>query len=70
MPRRPLRLTERENTFIVRGNARAVLADGGFRGVYAGTAGGWILDLHRMADLLAYLDSRGVPYVVSPQEVA
>lgn len=63
--RKPLWIIERENTFIVKGNARLLLERGGFRGVYVGTVRGWILDSHRQADLMAYLDSRRVPYVVT-----
>lgn len=50
---------------VVRGNAHAVLAAGGFRGLYVGTVHGWMLDAHRLPDLLAYLESRRIPYRLS-----
>jgi hypothetical protein len=65
MARRPLWIIEQGHCFIVKGNARQFLADGGFRGVYVGTVRGWILDRHRQADLMAYLEARGVPYAVT-----
>lgn len=71
MPRKPLWIIEQGNTFIVKGNAKMVLAEGKFRGLYVGTVHGWILDRHRLPDLLAYLDSRHVPYEVTKRgEVA
>jgi hypothetical protein len=62
MPRRPLNIENRETTIVVRGNARMLLQDGGFHALYVGTVRGWILDRHRLPDLLAYLDHRRVPY--------
>lgn len=61
----PLLILERDTTIVVRGNARTVLADGGFRGVYNGVARGWVLDRHRLPDLLAYLDARRIGYRVT-----
>ena len=63
--RRPLSLVEQGRTFVVRGNAFQLLKDGGFRGVYAGTVRGWLLDTRRLPDLCAYLDSRRIPYTLS-----
>ena len=62
---KPLTIVERETTIVVLGNAKLVLETGHFRGIYAGTVQGWILDRHRLPDLLAYLDSRRVGYVVT-----
>ena len=65
MARKPLWIIEQGQSFIVKGNAPQVLTDGGFRGIYVGTVRGWVLDAHRLADLLAYLDSRRVTYRVT-----
>lgn len=64
MPRKPLHITRERRHIVVRGNAKFLLQDGGFRGPYVGTVKGWILDGHRLPDLLVYLDHRGVPYVL------
>ena len=66
MNRQPLFILERETTIVVRGNAHALLRDGGFRGLYVGTVRGWILDRKRLPDLCAYLTSRRVPFEVTP----
>ena len=68
--RKPLSLVEQGRTFVVRGNAHAVLKDGGFRGLYAGTVRGWILDPRRLADLCAYLERRGIPYTLAREDSA
>lgn len=65
MARKPLWIIENGNTIIIKGNAKLILTEGGFRGMYVGTVKGWMLDRHRMPDLLAYLDSRRVPYEVT-----
>jgi len=63
--RKPLWLIEQPgNTFVVRGDAMMLLKAGGFRGVYSGSARGWILDRRRLPDLCAFLASRHVPYEV------
>ncbi len=63
--RKPLSIVEQERTFIVRGDAYAVLKDGGFRGLYNGVARGWVLDTKRLPDLTAYLDSRRIGYTLT-----
>jgi hypothetical protein len=70
MPRRPINIENRETTIVVRGNARMLLQDGGFRGIYAGTVRGWILNHERLPDLLAYLDHRRVPYRLTGRQGA
>ena len=61
----PLHIAQDGRTIVVRGNAAHVLQVGGFRGIYVGTVRGWMLDSHRLPDLLAYLDSRGISYRLS-----
>jgi hypothetical protein len=70
MPRKPLWIIENGNTVIVKGNAKLLLHEGKFRGLYVGTVKGWLLDRHRMPDLLAFLDSRHVPYEVTRRDGA
>ena len=65
--RHPISIIERENTIVVRGNARMLLEAGQFKGIYAGTVRGWMLDLDRLADLTAFLDSRRVAYRVTTE---
>jgi len=65
MARKPLWIIEQGQSFVVKGNARQILADGGFRGIYVGTVRGWILDRHRQADFMAYLDAHRPPYQVT-----
>jgi hypothetical protein len=62
--RQPLRIVRQGKCIVVRGNARQILLDGRFTPYYVGTLKGFMLDAHREGDLLAYLDSRGVPYVL------
>ena len=51
---------------VLRGYRAAELArDAGLKPIWAGSARGWILDLHRLTDLAAYLDYRGVEYFVT-----
>lgn len=63
--RTPLWIVVRSNTIVVKGNARAVLQAGGFKGIYVGTVRGLLLDRDRLPDLEAYLESRGVAYSVT-----
>lgn len=65
MPRKPLWVIENGKTYIVKGNARQVLLDGGFTPYYVGTVRGFMVDADRVPDLLAYLDSRHVAYEVT-----
>lgn len=62
--RPPLRIAKQGSCIVVKGNARQILLDGRFTPYYVGTVRGFMIDAHREADLLAYLDSRGVPYVL------
>jgi hypothetical protein len=63
--RQPLRIVKQGSCIVIRGNAKLILDKSPFRPLYVGgNARGWMLDAHREADLLAYLDSRGVPYVL------
>jgi hypothetical protein len=62
MPRPPLHIVDRGGTFVVRGNAKLILEQGGFRGLYTGVSRGWVLDRDRLGDVCAYLDSRRIPY--------
>lgn len=63
--RQPLRIVNQGRTIVVRGNAKLLFDASPFRPLYIGaSARGWVLDAHRLPDLLAYLDSRGVPYVL------
>jgi hypothetical protein len=70
MPKKPLWIIEERRRLIVKGNAKLVLAEGGFRGLYVGTVKGWILDRERLPDLLAYLDHRRVPYTLTERQGA
>ena len=63
--RHPITIVQRENTIVVKGNAKSLLDAGKFRAIYAGTVQGWMLDLDRLPDLAAYLDSRHVAYRVT-----
>lgn len=58
----PLHIIDRGKTFVVRGNAMKVLEQGKFRGLYTGVSRGFVLDGHRLGDVCAYLDSRGIAY--------
>ena len=66
--RRPLRITEDGSIIVVRGNAKLLLTEGGFRAPYLGSQRGWALDRGRIEDLCAFLDSRRVAYVVTERE--
>jgi hypothetical protein len=68
--RKPLWIVENGNTYIVKGNARQVLLDGGFTPYYVGSVKGFMVDAHRVPDLLAYLDSRRVAYEVTRRDGA
>lgn len=60
---RTLHIIDRGRTFVVRGNAWPVLSAVGIKPFYCGgDAMGFVVDGHRLADLCAYLDSRGMPY--------
>lgn len=65
MPRKPLWVIENGKTYIIKGNARQVLLDGGFTPYYVGTVRGFLVDAHRIPDLLAFLDSRRIAYEVT-----
>ena len=68
--RHPIVIVERENTIVVRGNARMLLQAAGLKGIYSGTVRGLLLDLDRLPDLTAFLDSRRVPYRVTTERDA
>lgn len=70
MPRKPLWIIENGNTYIVKGNARQVLLDGGFKPLYVGTVKGFLIDTYRVPDMLAYLDSRRIAYQVTRRDGA
>lgn len=62
---RTITVTDRGTTVVLRGYRVAELARcAGLRPVFNGVAGGWVADGDRLADLLAYLDSRRVAYTV------
>lgn len=58
----PLFISRDGNCIVVRGNAWQLLRDGQFVPYYVGTVHGFMLDAHRLPDLLAYLDSRRIAY--------
>lgn len=37
-----------------------VLTDAGLKPIYAGTVKGWMLDRHRLGDVLAALENKGI----------
>jgi len=37
-----------------------LIKEAGAKPIYAGTVGGWMIDRHRLADVLAYLDERNI----------
>lgn len=41
-----------------------LIAESGCRAVFSGTAGGWMVDRHRVGDVLAYLAARNIPVTV------
>lgn len=50
-----------EKIIVVRGfKAGQRLKDSGLKAIYSVPAGGWMLDRRRLADLLAYLQSRNI----------
>ena len=57
-----LHIIDRGDTFVVRGNAWTALSGAGIKPFYTGVSRGFVVDGHRLADLCAYLDSRGMPY--------
>lgn len=41
------------------------MREGGFRATYAGSVKAWMLDAHRLADLVAFLEYRNVNVTVT-----
>lgn len=66
--RRRLRITVNSSIVAVRGwRAVELMREAGLRPTYSGAAiggGGWMVDRHRLGDLLAYLESRNVAATV------
>ncbi|MFC7503205.1 hypothetical protein ACOACQ_17695 [Nocardioides sp. CPCC 206347] len=51
---------------VVRGwRAADLIKEAGGKAIYAGSAGGWMVDRHRVSDLLAYLEQRNIAATVS-----
>ncbi|MBM0128058.1 hypothetical protein [Pimelobacter simplex] len=46
----------------------ALLKEAGTKPIYAGTVAGWMIDRHRLADVLAYLDERNIAVTISSEE--
>ena len=66
MTRARLTITQSPPCIHVRGRgAGRILTDGGFRGLYVGTVGGYVLDDKRLGDLSAWLDYRNIPFSVT-----
>ncbi len=57
-----LMILDRGRTFVVRGNAYALLQGAGITPFYTGVSRGFVVDGDRLGDLCAYLDSRRIPY--------
>jgi len=61
--RRAITLTPDGNVIVLRGYRVAQLArQAGLRPTFAGSVGGWMVDAHRLPDLVAWLDYRHVAY--------
>jgi hypothetical protein len=59
-------ILEQPDALLIKGRgAGHLLRGGGFKPYYVGTHRAFMLDRHRRADLMAYLESRGVPYQVT-----
>lgn len=41
-----------------------LLKEAGAKPIYAGTVGGWMIDRHRLGDVLAYLEQRNISVTV------
>lgn len=56
---------------VVRGwRAADLIKESGGKPIYAGTLGGWMVDRHRVSDLLAYLELRNIAATVTDVQVS
>lgn len=63
MSRRRLTITVDGNLVVVRGwKASGTLRCAGLRATFSGSAGGWMVDVARLPELLAWLDDRRMTY--------
>jgi hypothetical protein len=63
---RTVTVTVEERVVVVTGwHAGTILRAEGLRPIYAGTRHGWMLDRHRLPDVLAILQHRGIDAVVT-----
>lgn len=66
---RRITVTKDGACLVVRGWRAADLArEAGLRPVYSGVSRGWLLDVRRLSDLVAFLESRNVPVVIEDPE--
>lgn len=65
MSRRRLTITVDGNLVVVRGwKASGTLRCAGLRATFSGSAGGWMVDVARLPELLAWLDDRRLTYAL------
>lgn len=65
MPRHRISITLDGRIAVIRGwRAVDLIRDAGCKPLYAGTVGGWMIDRHRLGDLLAYLEQRSIAVTV------
>lgn len=63
MTRRRLTLEVDGNIVVVRGwKASGVLRSAGLRPTFSGTAGGWMVDVSKLPELVAWLDYHNLAY--------
>jgi hypothetical protein len=68
---RTITITPDGSVVILRGYRVAQLArQAGLRPTFAGSVGGWMVDAHRLSDLVAWLDYRHVAYELEPTDVS
>lgn len=65
MTRHRLTIRVDNNIAIVRGwKASGVLRSAGLRPTYSGTAGGWMVDVSQLPELVAWLEYRNLAYAL------
>lgn len=63
--RRRITLLDKGDLLVVRGwQVQPVLVSGGIKGVFSASAGGWMVDHHRLPDVVALLELRNFPVVI------
>lgn len=65
MSRRTITLTLSGSIVVAKGwRCGPLVVEAGVRPTHSASAGGWMFDRHKLADVEAYLQSRNIPVVV------